>query len=72
MGHHHHHHTGHSHSHGVDALPHPSTFNKAFGWSIGLNLTFALIEAFYAVLLAGGQAGGQVLTNPHKYFERIQ
>jgi cobalt-zinc-cadmium efflux system protein len=49
MGHHHHH-AGHSHSHGVDALPQPSTFNKAFGWSIGLNLTFALIEAFYAVL----------------------
>src|SRR5579872_5934154 len=48
MGQHHHHH---SHSHNtLDALPHPSTFNKAFGLSIGLNLAFALIEGFYAIL----------------------
>ena len=55
MGHDHHHaehkHThSHSHSHSLDSLPDPSTFNMAFGLSIGLNLTFALIEAFYAIV----------------------
>lgn len=44
--HHHHDHHHHGHHHAHDA---PSQFHLAFALAAGLNLTFCLVEAFYAV-----------------------
>ncbi len=46
--HHHHHHHGHHHSH--DHMPTNKSINKAFAWSVILNLAFTIAEIIYALI----------------------
>ena len=48
MSQHHHHHGHHHHSH--DHMPSNQSINKAFAWSVILNLGFTVVEIIYALL----------------------